>query len=40
MDQCPECYSFLVSCPCCDEFFCPSCGRNEEELEMTEEDDD
>lgn len=35
MDRCEEC----MTCPCCDERFCPNCGRTEEELEEEYEDD-
>lgn len=40
MDQCPDCYSFLVGCPCCGEFFCPTCRTTEDEMEEMEEEDD
>jgi len=40
MEQCPRCRSFLVSCPCCDESFCPTCGGTEEELDQEAEGND
>ncbi|WP_301287708.1 hypothetical protein [Bacillus sp. 3103sda1] len=40
MEQCPGCKTFLVSCPCCEESFCPDCGIPEGALEtMVEEGD-
>lgn len=40
MDQCAKCITFLVSCPCCSESFCPDCMRTETELENSKEDCD
>lgn len=31
--KCPECKAWFVGCPCCDTYFCPSCGRTEEDIE-------
>lgn len=31
MHDCVECMQFFVKCPCCDELFCPSCGKTEED---------
>ena len=39
MDRCEDCMTWLVTCPCCDERFCPGCERTEAELEEEYEDD-
>jgi phage terminase large subunit GpA-like protein len=33
MYDCEECMSFFVKCPCCDESFCPDCGKTEADEE-------
>jgi hypothetical protein len=36
MNKCPECHTFLVQCPCCNESFCPDCMATEAQLEEQE----
>jgi hypothetical protein len=31
MRDCPDCVTWFVKCPCCDERFCPDCGKLESE---------
>jgi hypothetical protein len=31
IEQCSDCLTWWVNCPCCDVSFCPSCGKLEDE---------
>lgn len=37
--KCPDCNTWLVTCPCCNETFCPDCGITETEIEDMEDED-
>jgi len=38
MEKCTECNTWLTSCPCCNESFCPNCFTTESEMEEYEEE--
>jgi uncharacterized Zn finger protein (UPF0148 family) len=38
--KCPDCLAWLVRCPTCDEYFCPTCGITELEIEVREEENE
>lgn len=39
-DKCPDCNEFWVTCPCCDETFCPDCGLRENDASYGDDEDE